>query len=90
MAAGMNRVAPFSAVNSSSGHMMLTTTSGPDADAHRRAQLAVAQDPVEHVEQERLGGRAVERAGLGEQGVDPLGIVAVTRPSLRPLPVSCP
>ena len=45
---------------------------GPDVDAHRSAQLVVAEHPVEHAEQQRVGGQLVEAADLREQRVDPL------------------
>ena len=48
-----------------------------DLDAGRRAQLVVVQDPVEHGQDQRIGRGAVERAGLGEQRVDPSGPAAL-------------
>jgi hypothetical protein len=51
----------------------LRLLAGPDADADRGAELVVAQHLIQDTEQQRVGGERVERAGLGEQGVDPLG-----------------
>ena len=47
---------------------------GADVDAHRTAELVVPEHPIEHAEEERVGGQLVEAAHLGEEGVDPLGV----------------
>src|SRR5271157_995523 len=49
----------------------------PDADADRGAELVMAEYLVQDAEQQRAGGERVERAGLGEQGVDPLRVEAL-------------
>ena len=50
---------------------------GADLDARRRAELAVAEHALEHPEDEGMGGGPVEGPGLGEQGVDALGVRAL-------------
>src|SRR6516164_8512054 len=45
-----------------------------DTNADRSAELIVAEYQVEHIEQQRMDGNLVERPGLGEQGIDPLGV----------------
>ena len=52
------------------GVQRLRGLAGTDLDAGRRAQLVVAEHAVEHTEDERIGGRRVERARLAEQAVD--------------------
>jgi len=38
---------------------------------------------VEHAEQQRVHGQPVERPGLGEQRIDPLGVEALERVAAR-------
>ena len=45
-----------------------------DGDRGGGAERVVAQDLVEHAEDHRVQRQRVQRAGLGEQGVDPAGV----------------
>ncbi len=53
----------------------LRLLAGPDPDPHRSTELIMPEHLVEHREQECTGGGPVEGPGLGEQRIDPLGVV---------------
>ena len=59
------------------GVQRLRDFAGTDLDSGRRAELVVVEDLVEHGEDQRVGRGTVERAGLGEQRVDPPGPAAL-------------